>query len=81
LDIPTEKHGGTAAQDVETSTLLLNQRSALVAEPITTLQLFNLTHLYADFDISAFHTPKKSSLATELEGVGGGAEELIYSYV
>lgn len=47
LDIQTEKHGGTAAQDVETSTLLLNQRSTLVAKPIImSLSLsFNLNHL------------------------------------
>lgn len=56
LDIPTEKHGGTAAQDVETSTLLLNQRSALVAKPIS-LSLTITTDLnsllqHSDLDIT-----------------------------
>ena len=35
MDIRTEEHGGTTTQDVETSTLLLNQRSTFVAKTIS----------------------------------------------
>jgi hypothetical protein len=51
MDIGTEEHGGTTAQNVEASTLLLNQRTTFVTKSISlslstdiTL-LFNIIHL------------------------------------
>lgn len=45
LDIPTEKHSGTSAKDVETSTLLLNQRSTLGANTMALSLCRDLTSL------------------------------------
>jgi hypothetical protein len=45
MDIGTEEHGGTTAQNVEASTLLLNQRSTLATNPISFLLCMSLFSL------------------------------------